>query len=80
VRWLWIALCRRTRQVIAYVLGDRSVASCRRLWQKIPEAYRRLICYSDFRTSYAAVLPAEQHRVAGKESGETNHVERWERS
>jgi insertion element IS1 protein InsB len=77
VCWLWIALCRRTRQVIAYVLGDRSEASCRRLWQKIPEAYRRVICYSDFWTSYAAVLPAEQHRAAGKESGETDHVERW---
>lgn len=23
-RWLWVALCRRTRQVIAYVIGDRN--------------------------------------------------------
>ncbi len=23
-RWLWVALCRRTRQVVAYVIGDRS--------------------------------------------------------
>lgn len=27
-RWLWIALCRRTRQVVAFVIGDRSAASC----------------------------------------------------
>ena len=31
-RWIWIALCRRTRQIIAYVVGDRSEATCRKLW------------------------------------------------
>ena len=23
-RWLWTALCRRTRQIVAYAIGDRS--------------------------------------------------------
>lgn len=27
-RWIWIALCRRTRQVVAYYIGDRSKKSC----------------------------------------------------
>ncbi len=27
--WLWIALCRRTRQVVAYTLGDRSTQTWR---------------------------------------------------
>ena len=22
--WLWVALCRRTRQIVAWTLGDRS--------------------------------------------------------
>jgi insertion element IS1 protein InsB len=22
--WIWIALCRKTRQVVAYAIGDRS--------------------------------------------------------
>jgi hypothetical protein len=26
-RWLWIALCRRTRQFVAFVNGDRSAAT-----------------------------------------------------
>jgi len=30
-RWLWIALCRRTRQVVAFVIGDRSAKTCARL-------------------------------------------------
>ncbi len=77
VRWLWIALCRRTRQVVAYVFGDRSEATCRRLWQRIPEDYRLALCYSDFWQAYQNVLPQEQHEPVGKESGQTHHVERW---
>lgn len=77
VRWLWIALCRRTRQVVAYVFGDRSEATCRRLWERIPEDYRQALCYTDFWESYRSVVPEEQHEPVGKESGETNHVERW---
>ncbi len=77
VRWLWIALCRRTRQVVAYVLGDRSEATCRRLWEKIPEDYRLALCYSDFWRAYQSVIPEEQHVPVEKGSGQTNHVERW---
>ena len=28
----WIAMCRRTRQVVPYFMGDRSEKSCWRLW------------------------------------------------
>jgi insertion element IS1 protein InsB len=27
--WIWIALCRKTRQVVAYAIGDRSEITCR---------------------------------------------------
>lgn len=76
-RWIWIALCRRTRQVVAYVMGDRSEATCRQLWERIPAAYRSGHCYSDFWEAYQLVIPEEQHTAVGKESGETAHVERW---
>ena len=33
--WVWVALCRRTRQVVACVIGDRSEVTCRRLWHAI---------------------------------------------
>ena len=26
-RWVWVALCRRTRQIVAYFIGDRREAS-----------------------------------------------------
>src|SRR6185295_12608802 len=28
-RWLWTALCRRTRQIVAFAIGDRSQDTCR---------------------------------------------------
>jgi insertion element IS1 protein InsB len=32
-RWLWLALCRRTRQVVAYWLGDQSETGAVHLWE-----------------------------------------------
>jgi IS1 family transposase len=75
--WIWIALCRKTRQVVAYAVGDRSEQTCRTLWEAIPQAYRTGQCYTDFWKAYQAVIPEEQHTAAGKETGETAHVERW---
>jgi IS1 family transposase len=76
-RWIWIALSRRTRQVVAYVVGDRSAATCRKLWQRIPALYRAAHCYTDFWEAYRQVIPTDQHTPCGKDSGLTAHVERW---
>ncbi len=76
-RWIWVALCRRTRQVVAYAIGNRGEQSCRLLWERIPESYRRGILYSDFWESYQKVLPDDRHKAVGKSEGQTSHVERW---
>jgi IS1 family transposase len=73
-----VALCRATRQVVAYALGDRSRATCQKLRAAIPEASRRGHCFSDFREAYRLAIRLEQHTAAGKESGFTAHVERWD--
>ena len=75
--WIWIALCRKTRQVIAYAIGDRSSETCRKLWNSIPKEYREGHCYTDFWQAYQAIIPEDQHTAVGKETGETAHVERW---
>lgn len=72
-----MALCRQTRQVVAFVEGDRSRRSCERLWREVPESYKGSTCYSDLWEAYQQVIPEEQHEAAGKEQGETSHVERW---
>jgi len=76
-RWLWTVMCRRTRQIVAFVNGDHSEETCRALWARVPQAYRKCHSFSDFWKAYAAVLPEETHRSVGKESGETAHMERW---
>jgi IS1 family transposase len=75
--WTWTALCRRTRQVVACVVGDRSEATCRKLWEAIPEAYRGCRSYSDFWAAYASVFPQPTHRSVDKKSGQLAHIERW---
>lgn len=75
--WLWIALCRRTRQVVAWHWGDRSATTCHALWHKIPAPYKSAFCYSDLWEAYQKVVPGDQHQACGKEEGETDHVERF---
>ncbi len=76
-RWLWTAICRRTRQLVAFVIGDRSAKTCRRLWNKIPAEYKQCLTFSDFWEAYQKVFPKKTHRCVGKESGQTAHMERW---
>ncbi len=76
-RWVWLALCRRTRQIVAYVIGDRSESTCRQLWKRIPDSYRTSHTYSDFWDAYQKVFPEETHQSVGKETGQTAHIERW---
>ena len=75
-RWIWLALCRKTRQVVAYFIGERSEESCRKLWERVPEAYRLGHCYSDFWKAYGEVIPEERHEAVGKERAGRRHTSR----
>ena len=75
--WVWIALSFQSRQVVAMVVGDRSAKTCRKLWERLPEPYRKLTTYTDFWKAYQAIVPAEQHQACAKGSGLTNAVERF---
>ena len=76
-RWVWIALCRQTRQVVACFVGDRSAEGARALRERLPPDYRRRATRSDFWLAYDGVFPKRTHRLCGKAEGETCHVERW---
>jgi IS1 family transposase len=46
----------KSRQVIAFHVGDRSRRSAKRLWAKIPQAYRRQATfYTDQYVAYKGV-------------------------
>jgi insertion element IS1 protein InsB len=65
-RWVWLALCRRTRQIVAFYIGDRSEQSCKELWKRIPATYKSCITYSDFWAAYQKVFSAKTHRSSGQ--------------
>ena len=72
--WLWLAVERASRRVVAGVLGTRGTATCRRLWAALPARYRRHCRYhTDEWPAYTAVLPTPAHRR--DEAGQTNVVE-----
>ena len=75
--WLWVALCRRTRQIVGWTLGDRSLQSACDLRAALPRGYRGRATRSDYWEAYATAFPKKTHRCCGKHEGETNHVERW---
>lgn len=76
-QWLWVALDRATRQVIALFVGNRGAEGALGLWQAIPEKYRQKACfYTDDWSAYKQIIPAHQHRHS-KQKKDTNHVERF---
>jgi len=77
-QWIWIAIDTETRQVIAFYVGDRSRESARKLWNNIPEVYRRKARFdTDDWEAYKGVIPDDQHEVCAKGSGRTNIIERF---
>lgn len=76
--WVWLALDADTRRIVAVHFGERDRAAAQRLWDKLPDAYKTgATCYTDFWDAYQTVIPPGQHQAVGKESGKTNHVERF---
>jgi insertion element IS1 protein InsB len=77
-QWFWMAMDARSRQVIAFYVGDRSRRSAKRLWAKIPEAYlQQATFYTDQYVVYEGVIPAAQHKAISKLARKTNHIERF---
>jgi insertion element IS1 protein InsB len=77
-QWIWLAMDAKTRQIIAFHVGDRSRKSAKKLWAKIPVAYREQTAfYTDQYVAYEGVIPATQHRAISKKARKINHVERF---
>jgi insertion element IS1 protein InsB len=77
-QWIWMAMDAKTRQVIAFHVGDRSRDSAQALWAKIPVAYREQARFhTDQYEVYKGVIPAERHQAITKQARKTNHIERF---
>ncbi len=75
--WAWIAFCKRTRQIVAWVLGKRSYTCCNALWRVIPQSYKKCKFFSDKLNAYRYCFSKKQLKQVCKEARLTNHVERW---
>lgn len=74
--WLWLAVERYTRRIVAWVLGTRGTTTARRLWRALPAEYRTgTWYYTDEWEAYRQVLPPAAHRPSSKGSGRTSIVE-----
>ena len=76
-RWIWLAQCRETRQIIAFHIGGRGRKAARALWEKIPQLVQEYgLFYTDDWDAYQKVLPEERHVVSDYKK-DTNHIERF---
>lgn len=72
--WLWIALCRRTMQVVAYHLGERTIECFDAFYEKIPPQYAACLSKSDKWQGYKRI-DKWSHKRCQKKEGETNCIE-----
>jgi len=40
-QWVWLALDRKTREIIGFHVGGRSREDARKFWQSLPPVYRQ---------------------------------------
>ena len=73
--WLWTAVSRLVRQVVGFVIGDRTDPMLKLVWSDVPQDYRDKPVYSDYLGAYARFFPETQHHPCDKGSGQTSCVE-----
>jgi insertion element IS1 protein InsB len=77
-QWVWIAMDKQTRHIIAFYVGDRSHESAKQLWANLPAVYRKQATfYTDQYAVYTGVIPVAQHKAITKHARKTNHIERF---
>ena len=77
-QWIWLAIDEETGEIVGCFVGPRSRVGARGLWQSLPPVYRQCaIAYTDFWEAYEKVIQSNRHRAVGKESGQTNRIERF---
>jgi insertion element IS1 protein InsB len=76
---VWLTLCRRTRPIVAYWLGDRSEKAGELLWPWLPHVYRPCATFRNFWKTYDQVFGhlATEHHAGDKETDQIAQVERW---
>ena len=73
--WIWLAIERKSRQIVGFATGDRSAYCGQMLWSSLPVVYQeKAIFYTDLWVVYDELIPAARRR---QEPGGTAHIERF---
>ena len=74
--WLWLAISRKLRTVLGFVLQNRTDTAFLMLRdEEVPPAYWDLPSTSDAWESYRKLLSSDLHTICGKGSGQTSIAE-----
>ena len=77
-QWVWLAIDKNTREIVGVHIGHRDRVAAQLLWRSLPPVYRQCaVCYTDYWVFYEKVIPSKRHKAIGKETGLTNHIERF---
>ena len=77
-QWIWLAIDVLTKEIVGVYIGKRDEAGARGLWDSLPAVYRQCaVSYTDFWSAYGIVFPQKRHRAVGKDTGQTNYIERF---
>lgn len=77
-QWLWLALNPGNRQIVAFHVGGRGGEDAALFYEKIPAVFKGQVgFFSDYWAAYRQAFANESHVGAGKESGLTAYIERF---
>jgi IS1 family transposase/transposase-like protein len=77
-QWIWLAIDGFTKEIVGVYIGKRDQTAAQGLWDSLPAVYRQCaVSYTDFWTAYGIVFPQKRHRAVGKDTGQTNYIERF---
>jgi insertion element IS1 protein InsB len=76
-QWVWLALDRDSKDIVGCFIGSRDEEGAIGLWQSLPECYLDATTYTDFWEAYDAIFYDKTLHQVGKETGLTNHIERF---
>ena len=71
-RWLWLAICHKTSQIVAYCFGKRTHEAFELLLKTLRH-FKVVVFFSDDWSSYSKYIPDEYHEI-GKRN--TQKIER----
>ena len=76
--YIWLAMVRKTREIIGFHIGDRTRKSAQEFWETLPDTYQNNAqVYTDLWSAYQTLIPPERHHPSNKKNGETNQTERF---